>query len=209
MNKINEQTVIGIYIFNQVEVLDFAGPFEVFTTASRMNHRIHPDSKRLFNVITIAESLQSIHARGDLVLQPMYGFENHPPLDVLIVPGGIVTEELNRASVIQWIGECSKSAIITASVCTGAFLLAKANLLDGKQATTHWEDIPDLREMFPQVKVIENTRWIDTGKVVSSAGISAGIDMSLHLVKRLVSDDLAIKTARQMEFDWQESGILD
>jgi len=126
---------------------------------------------------------------------------------VLIIPGGIVSDELERETVIKWIARCAGSASITASVCTGAFLLGRAGLLNGKQATTHWEDIPDLRAMFPGIEVKAGTRWVDTGQIVSSAGISAGIDMSLHLVERLESKELAVSTARQMEFDWQNSGL--
>jgi len=122
---------------------------------------------------------------------------------VLIIPGGIVTSEIKRETIIDWIARTASTSTITASVCTGAFLLGQAGLLSGKDATTHWEDIADLRSMFPDINVQTETRWVDTGRVVTSAGISAGIDMSLYLVARLESKDLAVKTARQMEFDWQ------
>jgi transcriptional regulator GlxA family with amidase domain len=130
-------------------------------------------------------------------------------LDVLIIPGGIVSDELKKGELINWIAKCAASAEITASICTGAFLLGKAGLLEGKQATTHWEDIEELGAMFPGVEVRTGTRWVDNGEVVSSAGISAGIDMSLHLVERLVSKELAVSTARQMEFDWQNTGVVN
>jgi transcriptional regulator GlxA family with amidase domain len=207
MNKISTTRTVGIYIFDKVEVLDFAGPFEVFTTASRVRIHQQPDAAAPFNVFTIAENIRPVRARGGLLVLPKYDLVNHPPIDVLIIPGGIVSDELQRESVIQWIVQCARTASITASVCTGASLLAKAGLLDGKQATTHWEDIPEMRAMFPQVEVKAETRWVDTGTIVSSAGISAGIDMSLHLVKRLESEDLAVRTARQMEFDWQNFGL--
>ncbi len=99
----------------------------------------------------------------------------------------------------------SEHVQLTASICTGAFLLAKAGLLNGKSATTHWEDIDDLRAMFPCLAVKENTRWVDEGEIITSAGISAGIDMSLHIIERLINQDLAIKTAKQMEFDWTQN----
>jgi transcriptional regulator GlxA family with amidase domain len=198
---------VGIYIYDKVEVLDFAGPFEVFTTASRVHSKLNPEVEPLFNVFTIADSNRTIHARGNLQITPSFDFNDHPPLDVLIVPGGIVADELHLDYVVDWIRERNRETIFTASVCTGAFLLAKAGLLDGKSVTTHWEDIPDLREMFPQVNVLEEVRWVDTGRIISSAGISAGIDMSLHLVERLGDKALAAATARQMEFDWQDSGI--
>ncbi len=176
-------------------------------TVSRVRIHQQPDAAAPFNVFTIAANIHPIHARGGLLVLPKYDLVNHPPIDVLIIPGGIVSDELQRETVIQWIARCARTASITASVCTSAFLLGKAGLLDGKQATTHWEDIPEMRAMFPQIEVKAETRWVDTGMIVSSAGISAGIDMSLHLVERLESKALAVSTARQMEFDWQNSGL--
>jgi len=195
---------VGIYLFDDVEVLDFAGPFQVFTTASRVFARLHPDTEVPFEVLTIALDLRSVVARGGLLVQPSHTFENHPPIDLLIIPGGVVSAELDRQPVIEWITRSAASTTITASVCTGAFLLAKAGLFDGKTATTHWEDIQDLRAMFPKVSVLENKRWIDLGRIVTSGGISAGIDMSLYLVARLTDRELARKTAYQMEYDWRD-----
>jgi transcriptional regulator GlxA family with amidase domain len=194
---------VGIYIFDEVEVLDFAGPFEVFSTASRVKARIEPKSSRPFNVFTVADGERMVQARGGLAVMPSSDFSNHPHIDVLITPGGIVTAELDKDVVVQWISQIAESAEITASVCTGASLLGKAGLLAGKTATTHWEDIAELQAMFPDISVKENTRWVDEGSVITSAGISAGIDMSLHLVARLEGEELARKTARQMEFDWK------
>lgn len=196
---------VGIFLFRDVEVLDFAGPFEVFSTASRVKLRLEPDSPEPFNVFTVARNARGVAARGGLLVTPSDDFETHAPIDILIIPGGIVTEELEHPEVIDWIAGVAREAEITASVCTGAFLLAKAGLLNGKSATTHWEDIPDLRKMFPNIEVKEQVRWVDEGTIVTAAGISAGIDMSLHLVARLEGDALARKTARQMEFDWTNS----
>jgi transcriptional regulator GlxA family with amidase domain len=206
---------IGIYLYDEVEVLDFAGPFEVFSTASRVNSRLQPQAPKLFEVMTIANTAHPVVARGGLMVTPSHTIDSHPTLDVLIVPGGVVTAQLEKQSVIDWIARCNLETQITASVCTGAFLLAKAGLLDGKTATTHWEDIPDLRSAFPQVTVLEHRGYVDTGKIVTSAGISAGIGMSLHLVARLASlactgaagtGEIAVKTAHQMEFEWQDVG---
>jgi transcriptional regulator GlxA family with amidase domain len=194
---------VGIFLFYDVEVLDFAGPFEVFSTASRVKQRLEPDSPEPFKVRTVGRNTRGVAARGNLMVVPFDDFEIHDPIDVLLVPGGIVTEELERQDTIEWITKVAKTAEITASVCTGAFLLAKAGLLDGKTVTTHWEDIGDLRAMFPSLTVKENVRWVDEGNIITSAGISAGIDMSLHIVARLEGEELAVKTARQMEFDWK------
>ncbi|MFZ5909686.1 MAG: DJ-1/PfpI family protein [Chloroflexota bacterium] len=197
--------IVGIYLFENVEVLDFAGPFEVFSTASRVKSRLEPASPNAFEVYTVAESMRAVRARGGLTVQPHFDVANHPAIDVLIIPGGIVTAELQCETIVDWIRRTALSSTIVASVCTGAFLLGKAGLLQGKNAITHWEDIPDLRSMFPDTHVQVETRWVDTGRVVTSAGISAGIDMSLHLIARLEGEELAIRTARQMEFDWQHS----
>ena len=195
---------VGIFLYDDVEVLDFAGPFEVFSTASRVNARLFPDASALFNVFTVAQSSRKVFARGGLRVAPDEEFGTHPPIDILIVPGGVVMEELDKPAVIQWIRKVGQQeADLTASVCTGAFLLAKAGFLTGKSATTHWEDIADMQAMFPSVTLKENIRWVDEGQVITSAGISAGIDMALHLVARVAGEELAVKTARQMEFDWQ------
>ena len=192
---------VGIYIFDNVEVLDFAGPYEVFTCASRVNRGETP----LFNVFTVGESLTPVHARAGLKIDPDFSLADHPDIDCLIIPGGLINAELDKQNVIEWICQQSSKAKITASVCTGAFLLAAAGILEGKSATTHWEDIADLRAMFPQLAVKEGVRWVDEGAIVSSAGISAGIDMSLHLVERLKERDLALRTAKQLEFDRTEN----
>lgn len=196
---------IGIYVFSDVEVLDFAGPYEVFTTAARVASRKVPECEIPFSVFTVARNKSAVRARAGLVVQPDFYFENHPPINVLIVAGGVVEAELERTDVIEWITKVAVGSQLTASVCTGVFLLAKAKLLDNSTVTTHWEDIADLQQQFPSLNVVENCRWVDEGRYITSAGISAGIDMSLHLVERLAGRELAEATARQMDFDWREN----
>ncbi len=188
---------VGIYLYDNAEVLDFAGPFEVFSTANRLV------AAPVFKVFLVGETGATIHARGGFQVNPAYGFNNHLPIDVLIVVGGVHTQELLKPNVISWISTVAQQAKLVASVCTGAFLLAKAGAIQHETVTTHWEDIADLRRDFPSLDVKENTPWVDQGRIVTSAGISAGIGMSLHLVSRLHSMVLAGKTARQMEFNWQ------
>jgi transcriptional regulator GlxA family with amidase domain len=188
---------VGIYLYDQAEVLDFAGPFEVFSTANRLV------AQPAFNVFLVGETGAMIQARGGFQVSPAYGFHNHPIIDVLIVVGGVHTQELLKPKVVDWIATAASQAKLIASVCTGAFLLAKAGVIQQETVTTHWEDIADLRRDFPSLTVVENTPWVDQGRIVTSAGISAGIGMSLHLVSRLYSLELATRTARQMEFDWQ------
>ena len=194
---------VGIFVFEQMEVLDFAGPFEVFTTATRVRARQNLDMPPLFTVRLLGETT-SVRARAGLLVHTDGDLDECDQLDLLIVPGGVVNEEMDKPHIIQWIQNTPPDCLV-ASVCTGAFLLARAGLLDNARATTHWEDIADLREQFPKVTVLSDKRWVDEGRVVSSAGISAGIDMSLHLVERLAGRELAVATARQMEFDWTEA----
>jgi transcriptional regulator GlxA family with amidase domain len=194
---------VGIYVFDEVEVLDFAGPFEVFSTATRMGHRLWPAQAPAFRVTLIADRPRTVLARGGFPVVAAAGFTEHPPLDVLIVPGGEVSRELERDDVNEFITRTARTTPLTASVCTGAFLLGRAGLLEGRRVTTHWEDIDDLRRMFPALRVEAGEQWIDTGTIVTSAGISAGLDMSLHLVSRLKGLELAERTARQMDYDWR------
>ena len=193
---------VGIFLFDDVEVLDFAGPYEVFTTASRMAARRNPAQAAPFTVVTLAATPQ-VRARAGLTVLADQALDNTPPLDLLIVPGGVVDAELQKPDVLQWISAQAGTAQWTASICTGAFLLAAAGLLDGRPATTHWEDLADLQARFPNVTVKEGVRWVDDGNVLTSGGISAGIHLSLHLVTRLAGQELAVATARQMEFDWE------
>jgi transcriptional regulator GlxA family with amidase domain len=196
---------VGIYIFKDVEVLDFAGPYEVFSTAARVHQRSHPREEIPFSVQLIAAESGAIEARGGMRIVPDFHYAQCPRIDILILPGGLVEEELKRDEFLGWIRSLSQSAGIMAAVCTGAFMLAKAGLLEGLSATTHWEDIDEFSQLFPNVKVIENQRWVEEGRILTSAGISAGIDMSLHIVSRLEGRGLAQRTARQMEYGWQEN----
>jgi transcriptional regulator GlxA family with amidase domain len=193
---------VGILLFPNVEVLDFAGPFEVFSVAARL--AAGDLGHALFRISTIAAQ-SPIAARHGLSVLASADFADHPRLDVLIVPGGVVTEALADADLIAWIKAQSKSAALTASVCTGAFLLAKAGLLDGKTVTTHWEDIADLRAGFPGLTVVSDVPYVDEGAIVTSAGIAAGIEMSLHLVAEILGDGAAKRTARQMQYAWAAS----
>lgn len=199
---------VGILMFPEVEVLDFAGPYEVFTTASRMAQRLAPAEPAPFEVITLARQAGPCRARAGLQVMVDHGLDAHPPIDLLIVPGGVVAHELQQPATLAWIGRRAPGCEVVASVCTGVFLLAAAGVLPADcRVTTHWEDVADLRAAHPalNVQAAAGLRWIDGGPIVSSAGISAGIDMSLHLVERLAGRALAERTARQMDFAWTEN----
>jgi transcriptional regulator GlxA family with amidase domain len=190
---------IGIYIYDEAEVLDFSGPYEVFSVANRF---LSEDKKH--KLFFVSEN-EVVTARGDYKVLSNYNLDNHPKIDILIVVGGVHTAELEKQNVIDWIEKVSSTTKLTTSVCTGAFLLAKANVLKNHKVTTHWEDIDDLKNSFPNLNVIKDVRWVDEGDIITSAGISAGIDMSLHLISKVYDMNLANKTARQMQFDWTKN----
>jgi len=189
---------VGILLFNQVEVLDFAGPFEVFSVAAGKQI-----SEKPFFVYTVAEKKEAIKARNGLTILPDYDFSNAPVFDILIIPGGYGAEEIeiNNPVLIEWIKKSAKKVKLVASVCTGAFLLAKAGLLDGKSATTHWMDIERLKKEFPQIKVIKDKKFVDEDSIITAGGISAGINMSLYIVNKLLGRETAEATAKRMEYD--------
>jgi len=196
------QRTVAILIFPGVELLDFTGPFEVFS-AARVNFAT-PD--RLFNVFTVAESLEPLRCYNPVTVVPDYTLENCPPADILVVPGGYGTRSaVNRAPLIDWLRSRAAAAEVTTSVCTGSFLLAQAGLLDRRAATTHWGSIQRMRDAYPGLEVREHVRWVDEGAVVSSAGVSAGIDMALHIVARLYGADAACTTARWIEYDYWDN----
>ena len=189
---------LAIVIFDEVEVLDFCGPFEVFSVASRFA------DPHAFDVLTVAEKAGPVRARGGLSVNPHRRLADCPPPDVLLVPGGQGTrKEMHNPALIEWIRQASEKAELVLSVCTGALLLARAGLLDGLEATTHHGATDLLRQVAPKTTVHADHRFVDNGRVVCSAGIAAGIDLSLHVLARLLGSDVAVRTAQQMEYPWQ------
>ncbi len=187
---------IAILLFDDVEVLDFAGPFEVFSKADELSGRT------VFNLCTVAQNRGTIRAVNGLKVLADYTLEDCPTPDVLIIPGGIGTRPLlNKPSLIEWLRLKSRSAEIVASVCTGALVLAKTGLLSGLRITTHHGAIDLLRELSPTSNIDPTQRFHDNGKFCTAAGISAGLDLSLHLVARLLGPEAADATARQMEYE--------
>ncbi|HDR5352669.1 TPA: DJ-1/PfpI family protein [Bacillus thuringiensis] len=187
---------VGIFLFNEVEVLDFAGPFEVFSVTE-------VNEEKPFTVYTVSENGEMITARNGLKVQPDYSIENLPPVDILIIPGGLGAREyeIKNEIVIKWIRQQMKEVKLMTSVCTGALLLAKAGLLEGLKATTHWASIEKFKNEFQNVEVIENVKFVDEGHIITSAGISAGINMAFHIVENLLGVHVAEDTAKRMEYD--------
>ena len=195
-----DRYTVGILIFDDVEVLDFAGPFEVFSTTRLPGEPAGDD--RALQVVTIAERAATVKCRGGLLVEPHHTIEDHPPLDILVVPGGYGTRrEATNARLLDWIAAQDHTTKLTTSVCTGAFLLAARGLLDNMPATTHWASIERLKAAHPLVDVRDDARFVDNGHIVTSAGVSAGIDMALHVVGRLLGPDAARETARNMEYN--------
>lgn len=185
---------VAIFIFDNVEVLDFAGPFEVFNVTSEEL------KQNVFEVFTVAEK-PMVSARGGLSINPTYTFENCPQPDILIIPGGVGTRPLlKNETVLHWINTTQEKCEFLLSVCTGAMLLGKLGLLDGIPSTTHHTTFDEFRKIAPNTMVIEDKRFVDNGKIVTSGGISAGIDMSLYMVEKLLGREAVEKTVKEMEY---------
>lgn len=188
---------VAILIFDEVEVLDFCGPFEVFSVTGR---RL---SEKPFEVYTVAEKAEPVLARNGLSVNPRYTLADCPPSDILLIPGGQGTRrEMHNQILIEWIKERAAGAELVLSICTGALLLAKAGLLDGLAATTHHGAMNLLRETAPRTTIQPEKRFVDNGRIMTSAGVSAGIDLSFHVIAKLLGDEVAQETARQMEYNW-------
>jgi transcriptional regulator GlxA family with amidase domain len=195
----------AILIFDGVEVLDFAGPYEVFSrtrTVPGFESRRSEDSVP-FRVFTVAPEKREIRATGDLRVMPHFGFADAPAIDLLLVPGGFGTRPLvEDANAIAWIQRVAASAQLTTSVCTGAALLAKAGLLAGKRATTHFGSFDWIESLDPSIQIQRGVRFVSDG-IVSSAGVSAGIDMAFEVVAQRCGREVARETAQYIEYDWK------
>ncbi len=189
---------VAIMIFDDVEVLDFCGPFEVFAVSRDKDDGV----TQLFNVFTVAENDAPVIARNGLSVNPNYTLENCPKPDIFLIPGGRGTRKaIDNPTLLQWIIDAEPEAELVLSVCTGAFLLGKVGLLDGLAATTYHTEFDTLQTIAPAVTVKRGERFVDNGRVVTSAGISAGIDMSLYIVSKLHGKAQALYTAQRMEYD--------
>lgn len=182
---------VAIFVFQGMELLDFAGPGEVFAAA-------HPK----FKVYTVAASTEPIVSQGFVKIVPEYSIQDCPKPDLLVIPGGATSATVKNPDVIAWVKRVSGENELTMSVCTGAFILAKAGLLDGREVTTHWFHVTRLGKSAPNIQVRSNVRFVDTGKILTTAGVSAGIDGSLHVVERLLGHEAAARIAKGMEYKW-------
>jgi transcriptional regulator GlxA family with amidase domain len=189
---------VAILIFPEVEILDFTGPFEVFAVTNELG------GFDTFHTYTVAENPGSIRARNGLKIVPDFTLESAPQPQILVVPGGAGTRPLlKKPTVLEWIRQRAHKAEHVISVCTGALVLAQAGLLANLTATTHYENFAELAALAPNTDIDEQSRFTDNGQVLTSAGIAAGIDVSLHVVAKLLGLDVAERSARYMEYHWR------
>lgn len=187
---------VAIVVYDGVETLDFAGPGEVFSDASN-------DEGMLCRVYTVASTKNDIVSQGFLTVKPSYSVDDAPKPDIIVIPGGGTNKAMKDEKLMTWLKKQQQSNTKYISVCTGAFVLAKTGLLDGKTATTHYCCQDDLAESFPKVKVVKNERFIDNGNVITTEGISAGIDGSLYMLEKLFGHQVALDVAKYMMYDWR------
>ncbi len=197
-----ERKRVGIVLFENVEVLDFCGPFEVFSV-TRLNEERRREEPSPFEVLLVAEKNGHVITTGGMKVIPDHTFENCPKLDVLVVPGGWGTrKELKNPVMLNWLRTRATEVETLTSVCTGSMLLGFAGLLNGHRATTHWRSLDWMRESFPSVTVEYDKHVVEDGRIFTSAGISAGIDMALKVVARYYGETVARDTAKYMEYPY-------
>jgi transcriptional regulator GlxA family with amidase domain len=200
-----ERKRVGIVLFENIEVLDFCGPFEVFSV-TRLNEERRLKDPSPFEVLLVAERADPIKTTGGMRVIPDHTFQTCPTLDILVVPGGWGTrKELNNPVMLDWLRQRATEVETLTSVCTGSMLLGCAGLLNGLHATTHWRSLDWMRDSFPSVTVEYDQHVVEDGRVLTSAGISAGIDMALKVVARYCGQEIARVTAKVMEYPYPES----
>lgn len=196
------QKTVGILVFNDIEVLDFCGPFEVLSVA-RLDESKRLETLSPFDVKLVSMTKEVVFTKGNMKVIPDFDFETCPKLDILIVPGGMGTRKLMYdENVLDFIQQKAKEVELLTSVCTGSLILANAKLLEGVNATTHWKSLERLENEFKNVKVCFDKHFVEDGNIITSAGISAGIDMALHIVKRYCGEEVAKATAKHMEYPY-------
>jgi transcriptional regulator GlxA family with amidase domain len=200
-----ERKRVGILLFENIEVLDFCGPFEVFS-ATRIDEGKRRDEPSPFEILLVAENKTTVVTTGGMKVIPDHSFESCPRLDILVVPGGWGTRrELSNPAMLDWLRIRAAEVETLTAVCTGSMLLGFAGLLDGHRATTHWRSLDWMRESFPAVRVEYDKHVVEDGRLITSAGISAGIDMALKVVERYFGKDISGAAARHMEYPYPDS----
>lgn len=196
---------VGILVFDDVEVLDFSGPYEVFNVAAESGRSLPAPVPPPFYVYTVGVTDQPVQARGRFVVAPRYAINNCPQPDLLVVPGGYGTRPiLKHDGLISWLAAQSQKVEWLLSVCTGALLLARAGLLANCPATTHHTAFDRLQALSPTTTVVKDKRFVQSSaKIFTSGGISAGIDLALHMVELLAGPALHAAVVEEMEYNWR------
>lgn len=198
--------VIGYFVFDGVVLLEFAGPLQVFDVANRVATKRAPSDVRPFQNVVLSKTGNAVTSREGVDIGVHGSIAAHEPLDMVIVAGGALQAELDDVAVERWLQREGQATEVIASVCVGSFLLGKAGLLDGHEATTHFDDTADLKAIAPKAQVSSDKVWVDEGRIITSGGFTAGIDMALHLVSRFMGEEIAAETARQLEYPRRQVG---
>jgi len=191
-----ERKKVAILVFEEVQIIDYTGPWEIFGQAG-------------FEVFTVAKEEGMITSVFGLKIQPDYNLNNHPEPDILLIPGGQVFNTQNDPVIKEWLNRNAQKAEIVLSVCNGAFILAKAGLLNGLKATATRALVHGLANAAPNITIVEDTRFVDTGKIITSGGLSSGMDAALHVVSRVRGEEVAKNIARGLEYQWNSQGIIE
>lgn len=193
---------VAIFIFDGMEILDFSGPAEVFASAS--------SDAGWFNTYTVGITQSPITSQGFVQIKPEYSIENSPMPDVLVLPGGLLGKAMDNKAVIRWVKAASKQWMVGMSVCNGAFILAETDLLNGQKATTFHGVLDEFERKYPKIEVLRKTRFVDNGNIITTAGVSAGIDGALHVVTKLLGIKAAQNTVEYMEYEgWKpDHGLI-
>ena len=191
-----KKTVVAILMFDGVQIIDYAAPYEVFSQVG-------------FNIYTVSKDGQAVKASQGLKSQVDHSYASAPQADIVVVPGGDVHGIERDAATLAWVRKQAAGADHVMSVCTGSFILGHSGLLDGGSATTFHRSFDTMQKEFPKVKIVRDQRWVDAGKVVTSSGLASGIDTSLHVVAELRGTKVARSVAMQLEYDWSpEAGFV-
>jgi transcriptional regulator GlxA family with amidase domain len=183
---------VAILIFDRVQIIDYTGPYEMFGAAG-------------FEVFTVAATKDPVKTTMGMVVVPKYSFADAPPADVVVIPGGSVDRVSEHQETLRFLKEASAHSEFTLSVCNGAFTLANTGLLDGLTATTTRGNIPRLAQRYPKIKVVRDRRYVDNGKIITAAGLSAGMDGALHVIEKMLGSEVAEKVAFAEEYAWTKA----
>lgn len=191
---------VAILVYDEVELLDFAGPGEVFQQAEW-------NGKKAFNVYIVAVNKKEIISQQFLKVTAPYNLDDCPTPDILVIPGGNSYSQVGNTKLINWINSVNQKAEYVLSVCNGVRLLAKTGALDGKTATSHYRAVDNLAKEFPKVEMIKGKRFVDNGRIITTEGVSAGIDGSLYLLGKMFNKSVAEDVARQMMYNWKPESL--